>query len=325
MRTKHLLGTVVVVTRLGITIPLAGVAGVGDEVARLGAAGYTDCWTAETAGSDAFAPIVAAATQETMGFGTAIASVYARGPGLLAMQAATAATIAPGRFTLGIGTSSKLMTEGWNATTFDRPVARTRDTVRFLRAALAGEKVSAEFETFAIRSFRLEAPPEVVPPIAVAALRPAMLGIVLNWLAARDVPMVVSTAYPDQEPGIVAARIFVCCSEDAGAVRAAARRLVSTYLTVPTYEAFQRWLGRDALTSMWDAWKQGDRAGATDAVPDSVVDELILHGSIDACVEQVKAYAAAGVTVPVVKLLGLGVDHDLDATAIAFGEAWARR
>jgi alkanesulfonate monooxygenase SsuD/methylene tetrahydromethanopterin reductase-like flavin-dependent oxidoreductase (luciferase family) len=54
---------------------------------------------------------------------------------------------------------------------------------------------------------------------------------------------------------------------------------------------------------MWRAWAAGDRKGALAAIPDAVVDELIVHGSPDECREKVAAYAAAGVTVPVMALL----------------------
>lgn len=321
-------------TRRGITVPISPGEYAATTVTRLAEAGYRDLWTAETAGADAFTPLAVAAG---LGFdghlGTAIASVFSRGPGLLAMQAAALARLAPGRFDLGIGASSKFMTESWNAAAFDRPLARVRDTVRFLKRALAGEKVSETFETFSVRSFQLDAPPEVVPPLLVAALRPAMLrmaaaeadGVILNWLSATDVESVLATAYPEgASSATVAARVFVCCSEDAATVRDAARRLVSTYLTVPTYEAFQRWLGRATLDPMWSAWAAGDRVAATAQVPDQVVDELIVHGPLDQCVAHLERYRAAGVTVPIVKLLDLGTGRDLADDAAQLGAAWGR-
>jgi len=84
------------------------------------------------------------------------------------------AELAPGRFALG-GLVVGLIVERWNATPFVEPYKRVRDTVRFLRAALTGEKVDAEYETFTVRGFRLGRRLEQPPPIYVAALRPGML------------------------------------------------------------------------------------------------------------------------------------------------------
>ena len=76
--------------------------------------------------------------------GTAVANIYTRGPALLAMSAATLAGLAPGRFVLGIGVSSPAVVTDWNGIALDRPYQRARDTLHFLRRALAGEKVSME-------------------------------------------------------------------------------------------------------------------------------------------------------------------------------------
>jgi probable F420-dependent oxidoreductase len=316
-------------TNLGITIPLGGPPSEqATQLPQLRAAGYTEFWSAETARWDAFTPLAyAAAISPGAIFGTAIASVFARGPALLAMSASALAEMAPGRFLLGIGTSSAVMTEDWNAAAFDRPLARVRDTVRFLRTALAGDRVEEQYETFSVRGFRLEQAPQQAPPILVAALRPGLIrvaaeeadGIVLNWLSAADVRTVLGEVDSLTE---VAARIFVCPSTNRDVVRAGARRLISTYTSVPTYARFHRWLGRGpALDPTWAAWAAGDRKAATAAVPDEVVDELIVHGTPAECAAHLARYVAAGVTRPIVKLLALDPDRDEFADAIALGTA----
>jgi alkanesulfonate monooxygenase SsuD/methylene tetrahydromethanopterin reductase-like flavin-dependent oxidoreductase (luciferase family) len=122
-------------------------------------------------------------------------------------------------------------------------------------------------------------------------------GAILNWLASTDVPQCVEAiGNPDTE---VIARIFVCPTADADYARAIGRLLLSTYLTVPAYAAFHDWLGRgERLREMHERWAAGDRKGANAAIPDAVVDELLVHGSPESCREQVAAYAAAGVDTP---------------------------
>lgn len=304
-------------SRWGLTIPLTGVPLTAHRelVEQLPDLGYTDAWTAETAGADAFTPLVLASQwAPQLRLGTAIVPVYTRGPGLLAMQAATVAELAPGRFVLGIGASSPVIVSNWNAAAFDAPFARSRDTLRFLRTALAGEKVSEKYETFAVSKFRLERPVDPPPSIMLAALRPGMLrlaareadGAITNWLAASDVPQVRSVIGPEVE---LAARIFVCPTEDAEAARGLGRMLISSYLTVPVYAAFHEWLGRgEALAPMHEAWAAGDRQKANQVIPDSVVDELVIHGSVESCREQVRSYVDNGLTTPIIALLPTGGD-----------------
>jgi probable F420-dependent oxidoreductase len=291
-------------------VPLAGHAGV---YAALAEAGFTDLWSSEVNGSDAFTPLtLAAAWRPDLRLGTAVAPVFTRGPGLLAMTAAALAEAAPGRFALGIGASSPVVVQDWNAVDFVEPYRRTRDMLRFLRAALRGEAVDERYDTFAVSRFRLERPPAIPPPILLAALRPRMLrlasaeadGVILNWLAATDVPRVIAEL-GDRRAGFeVAARIFVCPTEDAGYARTLGRRLITSYLTVPAYAEFHRWLGREpVLGPVWRAWAAGDRRAASAAVPDELVDLLVLHGSPEECRAQVQGYVEAGVDVPVIALL----------------------
>ena len=302
-------------TRWGMTVPLGGVplAEHAAVYAALTDAGFTDLWSSEVAGTDAFTPLtLAAAWQPRARLGTAITPVFTRGPGLLAMTAAALAEVAPGRFQLGIGASSPVVVGDWNAAEFAHPYARSRDMLEFLRPALAGELVDREFETFRVRRFRLERPPAIPPAILLAALRPGMLrlaaaradGVILNWLAATDVPRALAEAKSDRPGFDVVARIFVCPTEDAAYARTVGRRMIAAYLTVPAYAEFHRWLGREPLLrAMWQAWAAGDRKGALAAIPDAVVDDLIVHGSPDECRAKVRAYADAGVHVPVMALL----------------------
>ena len=164
--------------RWGITLPLLSLPlpEQRDIVASLPDLGYTDAWSSEVSGADAFTPLALAAQwADGLRLGTAIAGIFTRGPALLAMSAATVAALAPGRFVLGIGISSPVIVEDWNGIELARPYQRARDTLVFLRAALAGEKVTAEYESFTISSFRLDPPPAQPPGLALAALRPGML------------------------------------------------------------------------------------------------------------------------------------------------------
>src|SRR3989442_1501653 len=184
--------------RYGITFPFDGIPLLDQRelVRELVDLGYTDLWSAESGGYDAFIPLaVAAQWAPELRRGTAIVPAYTRGAHTLASTVASMCQAAPGRFALGLGTSSNVIVERWNGMTFDKPYQRVRDTIRFLRAALAGEKVTETYETFAVNGFRLGITVPEQPPILVAALRSGMLrlagregdGAIVNWLSADDV------------------------------------------------------------------------------------------------------------------------------------------
>jgi probable F420-dependent oxidoreductase len=304
-------------SRLGITVPFDGIPLTEhrrwyEDLRRLG---YTDIWSAETDGVDGFTPLaLAAAWTPELQLGVAIIPAYTRGPALLAQSVAALAEAAPGHFTFGLGTSSDVIVTRWNGVPFTEPYKRVRDTIAFLREALAGGKVDTAYDTFEVRGFRLARPVEHPPPIFLAALRPGMLrlagrvadGVIINWLSAADVATVTPEVGADVP---VAARIFVIPSEDADMCRAIGRRMITAYLNVGVYAEFHRWLGRqEALDDMWRLWKEGDRKAALDAVPDEVVDDLIVHGSFAECRDQVARYVDNGVDIPVLAVLPFGVD-----------------
>ena len=54
--------------------------------------------------------------------------------------------------------------------------------------------------------------------------------------------------------------------------------------------------------------REGDRKGAAVAIPDQVVDDLIVHGPPEKCREHIQRYVANGVDTPVLGLLPLGID-----------------
>ncbi len=308
--------------RYGMTIPFDGVPlhAQRDWIVELEELGYTDVWSAEANGADAFTPLALASVwAPSLRLGTAIVPAFTRGPACMAQSVASLADAAPGRLAFGIGTSSNVIVEGWNGIPFEQPYQRTRDMVRFLRAALAGEKVTMETDSFKVRSFKLGVRPEQPVPILIAALREGMLklagregdGAIINWLSADDVrtvaPIVQQAGDGSQKE--VVARIFVAPTEDADTVRAFGRLAIASYLTVPVYAAFHEWMGRgEVLADMWRLWKEGDRKAALAAIPDHVVDELIVWGSPEECREHIGRYVENGVTTPALAILPFGLD-----------------
>src|SRR5688572_12376537 len=250
--------------RFGITIPFDGVplADQRDWFRECADLGYTDLWSSEANGTDAFTPLAMAAAwlandHPALRYGCAIVPAFTRGPALLAQSVAAIAEAIPnqGSFAFGIGTSSDVIVERWNGIPFDEPYKRTRDMVRFLRQALTGEKVDQAFDTISSAGFRLGRKPSVTaatanpPAILVAALRPGMLrlagregdGAIINWLSADDVKQVVPHVGEDKE---IVARIFVLPSEDRDFVRFVGSRAIAAYMNVPVYAEFHAWLGR---------------------------------------------------------------------------------
>jgi probable F420-dependent oxidoreductase len=298
--------------RIALTVPVEGFtlaehADIAREAERLG---YRDAWSYESDGVDAFSPLAVAGLATRLRLGTAIVNVFTRGPATLAQCAAGLAEIAPGRFCLGIGAGSNVIVESWNGGSFRRPATRVQEMASFLRQALAGERVVFRGETLSVDGFRLSRPPAQPVPIYVAALRAGMLGVagevgdgvILNWLAPEDVPRCVGVvreaakrAGRDPQAIEITCRVFAHIDATSAEDSTVARRHIAAYLNVPVYRAFHEWLGRTELGPMWEAWGKGDRRGAVAAIPEAVLDQLLLRGSPERMRTRVLQYLDAGI------------------------------
>ena len=290
------------VQRWGLTLPLPGTPLAAHEelVKRAEAAGYTDLWSGETNGPDGFTPLaLSAAWTERPRLGSGVVGVFQRGPALLAQEAAALADASGGRFVLGIGSSSDRIVEGWNGIPFERPLSRVRETVEFLRTALAGERTAS--------GFKLEAAPAQRVPIVLAALRGRMLelaveradGAFTNFLPLGGLPQV--TAQLEEAPqGFELLCRFFCLPGERAEVEPLARFMFSSYVTVPVYAAFYRWLGYgERIEPMLAAWEAGDRRAAAAAAPWDLIEEMFVFGSPERMRERIGEFVAGGITLPI--------------------------
>jgi probable F420-dependent oxidoreductase len=290
------------VDRWGLTLPLPSLPlrDHADLVRRAEEAGYTDLWSGETQGPDGFTPLTLCATwTENARLGTGVVGVFTRGPALLAQQAAALADASGGRFVLGIGTSSDRIVEGWNGMPFSRPLTKIAETLDFLDAAFVGERTSS--------GFKLEQPPAEPVPIVLAALRGRMLrlavergaGAFTNFLPLAALPRV--TAELDGAPqGFELLCRFFCLPGEREQVEPLARFMFASYITVPVYEAFFRWLGYgERIDEMVAAWRAKDREAAVAAAPWELIEDTFVFGRPAEMKERLEAFVAGGITLPI--------------------------
>lgn len=265
------------------------------------AEGYTDLWTGETGGPDGFTPLVlSAAWTEKIRLGTGIVGVFTRGPALLAQQAAALTDASSGRFVLGIGASSDRMVAGWNEIPFVKPLSKVEKTVEFLKVALAGERTET--------GFKLETAPTHETPIMLAALRGKMLSLAVNeadgaftnFLPLGGLPKVAESVSAGGNDFELLCRFF-CFPAEREQVEGLARFMFSSYITVPVYANFFKWLGYgDEIAEMQEAWANKDRQGAAAAAPWELIEDTFLIGPPEQIRERLDAYVAGGITLPII-------------------------
>ena len=290
-------GMMTLPVRPGMTVPLPGPLHTHrDRLAELADLGYTDIWSAEADGADAFTPLaLAAAWEPRLRLGTAIVPAYTRSPACFAQSVASLADAAPGP----VRHRHRLVEQRDRRAVERRPVRRAvqegaRRRALPPRRARRREGRQATYDTFEVQGFRLGIRPEQPPPILVAALREGMLrlagreadGAIINWLSADDVPTVA---------GVVQRRRRRRGPRDRGPDlrlpererRRRARRRpgspsppTSTCRCTPSSTA--GWAAASCCSRCGTPGRPATARPPLAAIPDEVVDELIVHGSPEA-------------------------------------------
>jgi probable F420-dependent oxidoreductase len=320
----------------GLALPLnlaLPVRGFVDVAARAEAAGYDRLWVAEAGNNDAFGLLTAVALgTSTVGLATGVVPIYTRTPSLMAQSAGTLQDVSGGRFTLGVGVSSKTIVERWNGVPYDKPLGRIKEYVEVVRKLLAGERVDHDGTFYDVHGyFLMMNNPQPPSPIIIGALNEQMLraggevadGVCLNWIGAHAVADALAQVKAGPRETTNACFVRVCVTDDVESVRRWGRREVMSYVTVPAYrKAFgvQGWA--DVTAKAMELWDGGDRKGAAASLPDEFLDTLVLAGSADDVRQRFEAFRAGGVDEPVAFLVSGQTDPEavraeLEATTAA--------
>ena len=160
------------------------------------------------------------------------------------------------------------------------------------------------------------------PKLVVGALNEKMLalageladGVLLNYLPASHVPWSVEQVRKGGDAEIYAYVHAGICAREEGIELA--RRDLFSYAVVDAYaKSFERAGFADEVAEIREAHAAGDRAAALAAVSDRMVDAIDVMGDADTVAATMRAYADAGVDVPILMPLPWGADRRASAEA----------
>ena len=234
----------------------------------LGGPGPTlECFTS-------LAALAAITTKITLG-SLVLANEF-RHPSIVAKSAATIASIAPGRFVLGISAGSNPAEHKAFGMPFPTPgerVSRLQESVSAIRELLHGNSVTLQGDVFPMQDAQLCPAPAPPPPILIGARGDRMLRVV-----AALADMHVSAATPE-ELGPLNERLSAHCE-------AVGRDPSSLSRCVIAYEAVAG-----------SASRRDDKQARLELLfgrPFTELRERVFDGTIHDANERVQAYAAAG-------------------------------
>jgi alkanesulfonate monooxygenase SsuD/methylene tetrahydromethanopterin reductase-like flavin-dependent oxidoreductase (luciferase family) len=271
-----------------------------------------------------------------------ILSVWGRSAATLAMTAATLHQVSEGRYVLGLGASTKALTEGFHDIPFEHPAAKLRDTVTRVRALLSGLPAQLS-QAPAARPLRLGQPPVLEVPIWVAALgdRATQVAAELGdgWLPAfvtrdrlpawaAELSRLRETAAPRAEALTVVSGPIAAVGEDAGAARDTVASCVAWYLGAMGDVYRQSVAGQGYAAEVRAVLaanpRPSPRHGVVPPGAEIILDQLTAYGTSDQVRRQLMSWDQAADIVTILLPPGMpwsGIEATLLAAAPGYAPA----
>jgi F420-dependent oxidoreductase-like protein len=294
--------------------------GLAQEAERLG---YASAWAAEAWGTDCVSVLAwLGATTTTIELGSGIMQIPGRTPANTAMTAATLDLLSGGRFLLGLGTSGPQVVEGWHGEPWGKPLAKTREYVEIVRAALRREVVEHHGPHYDIpysgngatglgKPLKLMARPlRAEIPIYLAAIAPRAVEQALEladgWLPIFWSPEKARDVFPldrAREGFEIAPSVPAAVTDDVESGRDALKQYYSFYVGGMGArgqnfynDLFARYGYEREAREIQDAFLDGRQRDAAALVPDEFVDEVALVGSVERIRDRLHAWRESGAT-----------------------------
>lgn len=272
------------------------------------AVGVPAMWQTTGAGPDGLTVFAAAAAcTSRVRMGTAIVPTFPRNPVVVAQQAVDIASLAPGRFTLGLGPSHANTMQERYGVEYLRPLEHLREFVAIVKGLVAGDEVRFEGRRFRLQA-KLARGADV--PVIISALRAGSFELAgeatdgaVTWLCParylRDV------ALPALERGAARAartrprivgQAFIALTTDAAALRTAVEANLPHYPRWPNYQEMFVAAGHpEARDGRWS---------------DAMIASTVLHGDDATVARAVETFmAVAGVDELILSTLPVGDDR----------------
>ncbi|MDA0366247.1 MAG: LLM class flavin-dependent oxidoreductase [Chloroflexi bacterium] len=261
----------------GVAIQAANAREAVEQIAQAERAGVDAAWATMFGGGGAdLLPIYAAAAMRTerILMGTAILHTWGRQPLIFAQEAAALDELAPGRFRLGIGSTTAFFVERSYGMVYRKPLLNLREYLVTVRALLREGSVDFSGEHVSARA-RLSRPAAV--PVMASALRPKSYALcgelsdgAISWMS--PLKYLVGTALPTMQAAAAAAgratpplvaHVPIAVTTDRAEARAMARAQLAMYARVPNYQGMFAMAGYEV---------DGE-------YPDDLLDDLVVSGT----------------------------------------------
>ncbi|RPA19799.1 LLM class F420-dependent oxidoreductase [Gordonia sp. OPL2] len=302
------------------------------------AAGFDSVFTAEAWGSDAYTPLAWwGSSTDRLRLGTSVLQLSARTPTACAMAALTLDHLSGGRHIVGLGVSGPQVVEGWYGQPFAKPLARTREYIDIMRQVWAREApvtsegphyqlpLSGEGATGLGKPLKpITHPLRADIPVMLGAEGPKNIALAAEiadgWLPLFYTPRLADTynewldegfrrpgARRTREDFEICATAQIVITDDRAATFEAIKPFLALYMggmgsedTNFHAEVYRRMGYAEVVDEVTALFRSDRKEEAARIIPDEVVEDSAIVGTIDHVRTQVTRWEDAGVSMMLV-------------------------
>ncbi|WP_019203103.1 LLM class F420-dependent oxidoreductase [Tsukamurella sp. 1534] len=320
--------------RIGLGINYTdGFKATADEVLNLEKAGTDIVFVPEAYSFDAVSALgYLAAKTEKIQLASGILQIYTRTPTLTAMTAAGLDNVSDGRFILGLGASGPQVIEGFHGVKYDAPIGRTREIIEICRKVWRRERLEYQGKYYqmplpADKGTGLGKPLKLINhpvreniPVLLAALGQKNVALAAElaegWQPIFFLPEKAKDVWGDalaegkakRDPALGELEVFagpaLAIGDDVDHLLGFVKPHLALYIggmgakgknfyhTLATNYGYG-----EAADRIQELYLAGDKAAATEAVPDELARNVSLIGPKGFVAERIAAFKEAGATV----------------------------
>ncbi|MFE1802702.1 LLM class flavin-dependent oxidoreductase [Streptomyces sp. NPDC059517] len=293
-------------TTRGITVLAGGLKETRRITERAEAAGFDAAWSGEFLNRSAVVSVAAmAAATSRIGVGTAIAYAVGRSPLVLANDARFLDEMSDGRLTLGLGTGTRRMMEGWHGIKdAEGPATRMEELIPLLRRLwrLHEGPVRHDGRFYHVDitpTAGIEPPLRPTIPIYTAGVNARMIEVAGRVSDGLICHPTVTDRYLEDVVGPAVARgaaktgrspqdvllkgVVICAiADDTASARREAAAQIAFYAAPKAYGPVMEASGFGAeAAAIRTAFHAGDHPAMIDAVSDAMLDQMAVAGTVD--------------------------------------------
>ncbi|MFE7036269.1 LLM class flavin-dependent oxidoreductase [Streptomyces sp. NPDC057621] len=293
-------------TTRGITVLAGGLKETRRITERAEAAGFDAAWSGEFLNRSAVVSVAAmAAATSRIGVGTAIAYAVGRSPLVLANDARFLDEMSDGRLTLGLGTGTRRMMEGWHGVKdAEGPATRMEELIPLLRRLWRLHEGPVRhtgrfYDVDITPTADIEPPLRATIPVYTAGVNARMIevagrvsdGLICHptvtdrYLEDVVAPAVArGAAKTGRSPQDVLMKGVVICAiaDDTASARREAAAQIAFYVAPKAYGPVMEASGFAAeAAAIRTAFHAGDHRAMIDAVSDAMLDQMAVAGTVD--------------------------------------------